>query len=214
MAERKQIDWEKIRIQYSAGVLSVRDIAEEHGITHVYILKKAKKENWPRDLSAKIQARADQLVTKSGVTEKVTNDPVLEREAIESNALAIANIRLSHRKDIQNLLKIFEKLRAMLEAKLDHNDLLVMIGEAMANPERFDRQNEIYHKIIELPGLSDSYKKIVETFEKLVKLQREAFGIKSGEDEQPPQTFGDIMSLIKNRSKGVLPSQIGGESSE
>jgi len=63
MAEHKRVDWEAVEKQYRAGVRTLRDIAEEHGCSHVAIQKKAAKEGWTRDLGAKIRAAADALVT-------------------------------------------------------------------------------------------------------------------------------------------------------
>lgn len=52
-------DWERIEIDFRAGVLSTREIAQAHGISHTAINKRAKAYGWDRDLSAKIKAKAD-----------------------------------------------------------------------------------------------------------------------------------------------------------
>lgn len=54
--EKKAIDWEKIELDYRAGVKTLRQIADEHDISHVSINKRAKRDDWVRDLSAKIKA--------------------------------------------------------------------------------------------------------------------------------------------------------------
>ena len=63
-------DWERIELDYRAGVKTLRQIAEEHGISHVAITKRAKRDGWTRDLSAKIQSKAEELVTKELVSKQ------------------------------------------------------------------------------------------------------------------------------------------------
>lgn len=44
--------WERIELDYRAGVMSLREIAASHpGTNHVAIARKAKSEGWTRDLS-------------------------------------------------------------------------------------------------------------------------------------------------------------------
>ena len=49
---QKAIDWEAIELDYRLGIKTLRQIAEEHEITHGAINKRAKKLGWERDLSA------------------------------------------------------------------------------------------------------------------------------------------------------------------
>lgn len=44
-------DWEKIELDYRAGIKTLTQIAAEHGISHVAIIKRAKRDGWERDLS-------------------------------------------------------------------------------------------------------------------------------------------------------------------
>ena len=110
-------DWERIEFDYRAGVRSLREIAGEHGISHVAINKRAKKDGWSRDLSAKIQAKADELVTKELVTTPVTTENrISEREVVDANAQAIVQVRMTHRKDIARSRNIVMAMMAELEA--------------------------------------------------------------------------------------------------
>lgn len=67
-------DWERIELDYRAGVKTLRQIAGEHGTTHTSIGKRAKRDGWERDLAAKIQAKADVLVSKSAVSKQVSTE--------------------------------------------------------------------------------------------------------------------------------------------
>lgn len=52
---RKIVDWEAVERDYRTGIKTLRAMAQEHGITHGAINKKAQKEGWERDLSERIK---------------------------------------------------------------------------------------------------------------------------------------------------------------
>ena len=110
-------DWEKIEADYRAGVLSLREIAAANpGVSHQAIAKRAKASNWDRDISAKIKARADSLVDKALVDSAVDSKKVAtERQIVDANARAIADVRLAHRKDIARAKGIANSLLDELE---------------------------------------------------------------------------------------------------
>lgn len=51
--DRKTIDWEAIERDYRAGLKTLRQIADEHSITHAAVNKRAKIQGWSRDLQLK-----------------------------------------------------------------------------------------------------------------------------------------------------------------
>lgn len=78
-------DWERIELDYRAGIKTLRQIADENGITHGAINKRAKRDGWERDLSAKIHAKADVLVSKAMVSSAVsTESKIAEKNVIDS----------------------------------------------------------------------------------------------------------------------------------
>lgn len=123
MSEKRIIDWERLETQYRAGVMSLREIADVHEITEGAIRKRAKRDNWERDLSAKINAKADALVRRS---EYAAGTQKTERDAIEAAATAIADIKLAHRTDIKRARELYERLIGELEA--DGEELKVRFG--------------------------------------------------------------------------------------
>ena len=176
-------DWEKIEADYRAGILSLREIAEAHpGTNHVAIARKAKREGWSRDLSAKIRAKADALVTERTVTADVTAERrVSERDIIDANAQAIVSVRLSHRRDIQRSRSITMRLLEELELQSgrENAELLDQLGELMRREDDRgqDRLNDLYQKIISLPGRAKTMKDLGESLRVLVTLERQAFGL-------------------------------------
>ena len=179
-------DWERIEADYRAGVLSLREIAALHdGVNHVAITRRAKKEGWVRDLSGRIQAKADELVTKRTVTDGVTAErAVSDRAIVEANAEVIAGIRLAHRKDISRSRTLAMALLGELEQQTGNLELFEQLGELLRSPDDrgMDRLNDLYQKVISTPGRIDGMKKLAETLKNLIGLEREAYGLKIGED--------------------------------
>lgn len=179
------IDWEIVETEYRAGVLSVREIGAAHGVSHVAISKRAKRDGWERDLSAKIKAKADSLVTKQVVTSSVTKEKaVTDKTIVEANAQVIANIRLAHRGDIRSSRELTMTLFRELQAETADIDSLVMLGELMASPDDkgIDKLNDLYKKIISLPSRTDTMKKLSDTLKTLIALEREAYGLEASSE--------------------------------
>ena len=184
-------DWEKIELDYRAGIKTLRQIAGENGISHVAINKRAKRDGWTRDLSAKIQSKAEELVTKELVTKTVTTETKMaERQVIEVAAQAVADVRLAHRRDIHRARNLANALLDELEQQTNPETLALLneLGELLRNPDDkgMDKLNDLYHAIIALPERSKTMKVLVESLQKLVDMERTAFGMdaKGADDDK------------------------------
>lgn len=175
----QKLDWEAIERDYRAGVKSLRQIADEHGITHGAINKRAKKENWERDLQAKIKAKAEAKVSKAAVSRAVSADTASEKEIVEANAQMQADLVLAHRDDIRRQRALVGKLLEELEAQTGDIGLYEQLGDLLFQPDEkgIDRLNELYRKVTSLPSRVDSAKRLSETLKNLIALEREAFGV-------------------------------------
>lgn len=200
----KAVDWERIELDYRAGIKTLRQIAEENGISHVAINKRAKRDGWTRDLSAKIQSKAEELVTKELVTKTVTKETkVAERQVIEVAAQAVADVRLAHRSDIHRARRLTNALLDELEKQTDPDTLAMLdeLGELLRNPDEKtgrDRLHELYQAIISLPERSKTMKLLVESLQKLVDMERTAFGMDAkGADGAAPGTAGYVPPAIR-----------------
>lgn len=193
-------DWERIELDYRAGVKTLRQIAEEHGITHGAINKRAKRDGWERDLATKIQAKADALVSKAAVSKPVsTETKIAEREVIEANATAIADVRLAHRRDIQRTRGITMRLLEELECQTGAENvyLLEQLGELLRSEDDRgqDKLNDLYHKVISLPGRAKTMKDLGESLRVLVALERQAFGL-DDKDNAPVDALTSLLHGI------------------
>ncbi|WP_204100989.1 hypothetical protein [Proteus sp. CA142267] len=197
----KRPDWEAIESAYRAGVMSLREIASQHGISEGAIRKRAKKDDWSRDLNAKIKSRADDLVRKEEVRKQVRTETTLsERVLIEATAEVIANVRMEHRGDIRRARELANVLFDELSAKCTDVPALNKLGDLMFSPDDNgrDKLNEIYHSIISLPERVKSAKALSETLKNLIGLERQAYGL---DDVQPNKTASQLSDLMDDLSK-------------
>lgn len=191
-AKRAAVQWVEIEPHYRAGIRPLKELGAEYGVSDAAIIKHAKKHGWTRNLLAKVQAKADAKVSAAAVSAEVSAKKALtEAVVIEANAEMQAAIRLGHRKDIARSRKLFGALMDELELTTDNRALFEQLGELLdqsgedtSGKFRQDKLNEIYQKVISLPMRVESAKKLVETLEKVVRLEREAFGIDKGEDKE------------------------------
>lgn len=188
------VNWERIELDYRIGFKSLRQIADECGVTEGAIRKRAKQHDWTRDLSEKIKAKADSLVRKDVVrrqvrtvvrtTEKTKEaayrEPT-EKVIIESNAQALADVIFGHRKDTHRTMKLVLSLTDALEqlTKSECHEQLQDLGELMFSPDDkgMDKLNEMYRYIISLPSMIKMIKTLSESLRILMDSQRKAFGI-------------------------------------
>jgi len=203
------VDWLAIEVDFRAGIKPLRQMGIEHGISHVAISKRATKEEWFRDLKAKIKARADDQVTKASVTKLVTKKrAVTEKQVIEVNADLQCRIRMTHRQDIGRSRKLFSRLLAELELLTDNKELFAQMGAVMAmsgdDPARADKLVNLYAKVISLPGRVDAAKRLVETLEKVVRMEREAFGIDRNDGVENPIDAA-LKEIAERKRNGVRP---------
>ncbi len=174
------VDWERIEADYSAGVKSLREIAAEHGVTEGTIRARAKKNEWPRNIAAKVAAKAEKILRREELRSELRSEKqASEKEVIAASAQAIVNVKLSHRKSISRQRELVERLLQELEAQTGDVDLFGQLGELMHSPDDkgVDKLNEIYKKVIATPQRIDSLKKLAETLKHLIYLEREAFDI-------------------------------------
>ena len=183
--EDKKVDWERIELDYRAGVLSIREIGAARGVSHAAINKRAKKEGWERDLKARIQAKADALVSKREVSKMVTAEKVeTERQLVDANAQVIADIRMAHRTDIKRARTLALSLLEEMEHQTVNLELYEELGELLRREDDrgHDKMNDLYQKVISSSGRIGSMKQLADTLKVLVTMEREAYSI-SGEPE-------------------------------
>lgn len=213
MSEKKVApDWERIEIEYRAGVQSIRQIAQAFGVSDGAIRKRAKTQEWTRDLNGKIHAKAEAIVRTQVVRTEVRNSPeykATEKETIDANANLIAAVQMNQRKDIQrarNLCNgLFDELEHLIG--LDNIALLQDFGEVMRNEDDKgqDRLNDLYHKIIQLPNRVKSMKDLGDTLKTLIGLEVQAYGLDKNKEEKADDLTALINRIAQSNSSTFQP---------
>lgn len=185
-------DWERIEADYRAGVLSLREIVAPYKLTEGALRKRARRDGWERDLSAKIRAKADALVRKEAVRSTVRSESApTEREIIEANGQHVAGVLTGHRAAGGRLLRLSVAMLAELEAQTANVGDLERLGELLRVEDESgrDQLNDIYRKVIGTPGRIDAGKKASEMLRNAVGIERQANNL---DDKKPAHGDGDI----------------------
>ncbi|RJT47228.1 hypothetical protein [Rahnella woolbedingensis] len=192
-------DWEAIESAYRAGLMSLREIASQHSISEGAIRKRAKRDDWSRDLAAKVKERADDLVRKAEVRKQVrTENSFSERVLVEATAEVIATVRMEHRGDIRRARKITNSLFDELGAECADIESLRKLGEMMLEPDENgrDRLNEVYQSIISMPERVKSVKALSDALKNLIGLERQAYDIDGPEGDTSVKKLSDLMDSL------------------
>lgn len=188
--QRKSVDWEGVEREYRAGIRSLRDIADEFGITETAIRKKAKKEEWTRDLSAKVKAKADELVRKEEVRSLVrAANQESEREQINVSAQMLADKLLNQREDIQRARAVVNRLWKLVEDELSFPGELSELGKMLRQPDDFgnDKLNDMYFAVLSVPQQVKNVKLLADAIKTLIELERKVLRIDTMPDPDPEE---------------------------
>ena len=203
-AKRPAVDWEAVEREYRAGLRSLRDIATEYGCTEGAIRKKAKAQEWERDISIKVAAKAEALVRKQEVRKEVrTEAAISEREQINASAQMMADKVIGQREDIKRARSMVQRLWELVDAELGHPDELKQLGAMLAAPDEFgnDKLNDMYFAAIGLPQQIKNAKLLADALKVLIELERKVLRL----DEQKPTEVNPLADLLRAVSGNALP---------
>jgi len=185
--EKAGIDWEAVELHYRSGIRSLKDIGSEFGVSDAGIIKRAKRDKWTRDLSAKIKAKADAKVSAAAVSAEVSEQRAAnETQIVEANAELQARVRREQRTDISRSRKLVMTLLTELELQTDNVGLLEQLSELLydksgdmtaAQQTAQEKRVKLFNKVISLGGRTGTMKSLADSLQTLVALEREAFGI-------------------------------------
>jgi hypothetical protein len=193
-------DWERIELDYRAGIKSLLEIAEGSGTSHVNISKRAKKLGWTRDLTAKIQSKADALVNAALVNTPVNNaSPAAERETVEAAASTQASVRLGQREDIERCRRINMGLMDELEQQSASPELFAEVAAILRSAPAEELTKEQRGKLAEAAGKASSLanrsstmRSLSESLRVLIGLERQAYGIRDEMPEPPAKGMESV----------------------
>ncbi|CAM5794926.1 hypothetical protein [Rhizobacter fulvus] len=86
------IDWQSVETAYRTTARSVREIAAAHGVSHVAILKRAKRDAWERAQTPQV---ASMIATESAVAPAITREAVATLVTAKKRQSAAAPVTAS-----------------------------------------------------------------------------------------------------------------------
>ena len=180
-------DWESIEREYRAGALSVREIAKRNGVTHGGIRKRAGKEGWTRDLSAKVRAAVSTALVSATVSTETSGDKArTERKIVEDAASAVVALVREHRKDLSRGRGLVDKLLAQLDTAADARDVIEALideetafapDDSQATKQRKEAQRRAMLAAVSLPAHAGVLKDLATVLKSLIPLERQAFNM-------------------------------------
>ena len=196
-----RIDYDSIEADWRAGIKSSAQMAGEYNsrtgqnITGHAIAKHFKKQKVDRDLTAKIRARADALVTKRLVTDLVTHGN--EVAIVEANALEQSTIINKQRATVSRNSSILLTMIEEIEHQVNNREDYEKLGEIMfaPNDKGEDKLNDIYRKTVSFNGRVENIKKLTETLKVSTELERKVYKI---DDEATADTFEGWLKKVRN----------------
>lgn len=206
------VDWQSMEKDWREGIKPVLQLSKEYSVSRAGILKHWEKEGVERDLTAKIKAKAESMVTQA-VTRLVTPEAkITEKAIVTANAEQVAMVALSQRKDIKRNRELATKLMAELEATTDNLEMFEQLGELLASPDDkgMDKLNEIYRKVMSLPGRIKAVKELADTLRILIELERKVYKMEDAPSENP---LADLIKRVYGNSLPIAPA-IEGEYEE
>ena len=193
MAEKKDIPWDAVGIDYREGVLSLDGIVEKWNkqFSRALLIRKAKQLGWVRDTSKKVSSRAHEIVdaaeaagvTQGGVTAGVTAALQLqERIVVEGAAQAQATIELKQRGTLAAMCETRDQMLAIMREQVANPDeLYPLIREAMAahadsgDANAAKRLMKMAADVLSLPSQIEMLKGLVDVESKIQAMQRKAY---------------------------------------
>lgn len=179
MARRSDIDWEAIQKDYIASSLSLREIADKHGISFSTLKVKIKKEGWVRDLSELIKQRTKAKIATIDVRELV------EQSAHESAHKSARLTAEAIEQESDNRVLILKGQRAKIDARFEladrGMDKLAEMLAGVADPR-------------DMAAWSSAFKSNNDVMTKLIEKQRQNYGI--DDEDQGNESIEDILQRI------------------
>lgn len=191
MARRSKenaVDWDAIRRQYRLGKKSNTQLSDDFKVSVSSIGRKARDQGWVVDKSEEVDAVTNALLIQNASGNANPNATPTQLE-IKAAAQTNADVVLGHRKLIGRTQNLFTTLLEELEVASDRQGqaLLSMLIELTNAPDededevtaraRMERMRKQRTQLLEGSNRIDSAKRLTEMLEKLVRMEREAFGI-------------------------------------
>ncbi len=212
-------NWEAVRLDVGSG-MTYREIGAKHGVSAATVCKRAKKEDWPRDLSHRIKERTERNIlaaetakhrnTKAGVSRPVSY--ANERDMIESEAAARSAVVMQDREDSAVPVRVAQGMLRELLALQDENlrDILITAGEKAlkdGSPEERKAIQKALDAAMSLPGRAGVAQKLTAAYVQAAEFRRKAYNI--DKDVEPGEDpWKQMIDWITRNNKPHVSVQV------
>lgn len=186
-------DYERVHADYSAGIRTLRDMAQQIGCSAAALLAHARKHKWTRDLRARINARAEEKVNKAVLNAQVdasekTARAATEQAVVEAGAEALMQVRLAHRRDIAHARGIVQALMAEMAVVVHEPQIIGQVYAMLEDGGEVPPAmlNKVAAVVMELPGRAKTLDLLLDALKKAVTLEREAWGLNTVQGDEKP----------------------------
>lgn len=198
---RSECDWERVEIDYRAGVLSIREVGRLRNISDKAIRNRAKEYGWERDLSAKVNEKVRAELVRS---ESAPADLKTEQAIINEGAAVQVNVVRGHRKAIKRGNELVEKLTEQLfEAINSRPELENDIDAETADDKSTERKNRM-KKSVSLEKHAQIANSLAQATKIWIGLERQAFNIVE-QEERKDDPLSSLISRIGGSALKVVP---------
>lgn len=191
----KQTDWEALGVEYRAGAVSVRELARKYDVSEGAIRKKAKANQWERDLTEKVQGRVRSKLVRSEVR---TTNARTEAEIIEAAADTAVQVVQIHRRDVRNGRMICARLFAELQDTSANREIIAECIESETQDDTSPTRRNQMMKAISLPTRARAMLDLSAAMKNLVAVERQAFSLDDKQDKQDGKTI--VLNMSRRRS--------------
>ena len=195
----KQTDWEALEAEYRAGAASIRELARKYDVSDTAIRKKAKADNWERDLTEKVQERVRSKLVRTEVRTANVREPVrTEAEIIEAAAETAVQVVQIHRRDVRNGRLICAALFAELQDTSANSEIIAESIDSETQDDTSPTRRNQMMKAISLPTRARAMLDLSAAMKNLVAVKRQAFNLDDKQDKQDGKTV--VINMSRRRS--------------
>ncbi|HDL5075589.1 TPA: hypothetical protein PXD84_005801 [Pseudomonas aeruginosa] len=184
VVQKKAADWESIERAYRAGALSIRTIADRHGVSDTAIRKKAKALGWERDLSEQVRKEVRNKLVRGEVRDPHYANPERDAEIIEEAAEEGARVIRSHRRDIRKATNLADLLMDDLLMTISRREEIYETIEDETCDDGNGMRRANMQAAIALPSNAKTLYQLSSAMKNLQVLERTAYGL-DGDSKQP-----------------------------
>lgn len=196
--DAKQPDWEAIERAYRAGALSIRAIADRHGVSDTAIRKRAKAGNWERDLSEQVRKEVRNKLVRGEVRDDQPANPENDAEIIEEAAQEGATVVRSHRRDIRKATNLADLLMDDLLLTVRKREEIEDAIEDETREDKNGMRRASMLAAVALPSNAKTLFQLSSAMKNLQILERQAFGL---DDKDTPTDSDELSKLMDELSK-------------